>query len=269
MTVISVEGDKTDRLFDDRNLIILPRTKPLDKNDEVDRFAGVSHHLYYRGVRVMRIPHALFTWSVTRKCDLTEDRTLKYNWQGHDAVARLILKSADRRLITACITAPDGSYEEQLDYNNCGLSSEPSEQFLEVVRDLSSRGTRIAAKAQSVAETALGVLSPDTTEEMTSIERQKLDRAKHIVEKLGGRPDDFPIKVVNSLGPGVYGRAHEGEIWLAKFAFEQGVKMLASTLYEEWVHLQHGYEDLSRPMQNFLFDRLLTLLEEHVLGEPI
>ncbi len=104
---------------------------------------------------------------------------------------------------------------------------------------------------------------------LTDIDRQKLDKAKRIVSQLGGRPDQFPIRFTPSLGEGRYGCAYEGEIWLATFAFEHGTKKLASTLYEEWVHLEYGYGDMTRGMQSFLFDRLFTLLEEHVIGEPI
>jgi len=267
MTIIAANGRKIEGCFDNRASIILNGTAPLSEDSYARRLSGTSRWLFYRGVRVTRIPPALFTWSIQTECDLTEDRTLKYDWQGCDAIAHHILKSSDRNLISACVTAPEQSFEWGLDYASY-VTGGPSPEFLDTVQGLTARGAKVAAKAQQITERNLGMLTPETTD-LTSVERQKLDRAKHIVRQLGGRPEDFPIRITLSLGQGVYGRAHKGEIWLAKFAFEQGVKMLASTLYEEWVHLQYGYDDLSRPMQNFLFERLLTMLEEHVLGEPI
>lgn len=43
---------------------------------------------------------------------------------------------------------------------------------------------------------------------------------------------------------------------------------LASTLIEEYLHLRHGWHDLTRELQNFLFDKLVSLGEE-IAGEPL
>ncbi|MDP9645853.1 hypothetical protein J2793_001286, partial [Paraburkholderia caledonica] len=47
-----------------------------------------------------------------------------------------------------------------------------------------------------------------------------------------------------------------------------GTKQLASTLIEEYIHLRHGWKDMTRELQNFLFDKLVSVGEE-LVGEPL
>ncbi len=268
MTIIVVDGQKIEEQFAQRDTIILPRKTPLERGKNLDRYSGASHHTYYRGVRICKAKHSLYTWSIRSGCELTEDRTFKYSWEASNQVARHILGSHDKNLIQQCITAEISIYEGALDYD-CYHPEGPSAEFLEVAQEVASHGKPLSTSAKHVAEKAIGIMAPDASEQLSPVEQKKLDRAKTIIRRIGAEPDDFPIKVAKSLGPGCYGRAHDGTIWLSIFAFEQGTKMVASTLYEEWVHLQFGYEDESRGMQNFLFEKLFTLAEEHILGEPI
>jgi hypothetical protein len=59
-----------------------------------------------------------------------------------------------------------------------------------------------------------------------------------------------------------------GEIDLLSISsFGVSVKV-ASTLIEEFLHLRHGWKDMSRELQTFLFDKLVSLGEE-LNGEPL
>ena len=48
----------------------------------------------------------------------------------------------------------------------------------------------------------------------------------------------------------------------------KGTKFIASTLLEEFVHCRYRLLDESRDLQTWLFDRLITMGEEYVVGEP-
>jgi hypothetical protein len=81
--------------------------------------------------------------------------------------------------------------------------------------------------------------------------------------------DKYPIEVVNWLGEHVYGEARDGKILLTKQAFDSGTKKLAAIILEEFVHSHFNLYDESREMQSWLFERLVTMGEEHVTREPL
>jgi hypothetical protein len=75
--------------------------------------------------------------------------------------------------------------------------------------------------------------------------------------------------VVESLGEGCLGLAEGQTIYIAERVFHMGgTKQLASTLIEEYLHLRHGWKDLTRELQTFLFDKLVSVGEE-LVGEPL
>lgn len=51
--------------------------------------------------------------------------------------------------------------------------------------------------------------------------------------------------------------------------FERGTKYLCSTILEEFIHLKTGFQDYTRELQTWLFDKIITLGEEQILKEPL
>jgi hypothetical protein len=97
-----------------------------------------------------------------------------------------------------------------------------------------------------------------------------MDRALDFCGRIGFQiRDAYPIKVVESLGEGVLGLAENETIFVAERVFHLGgTKQLASTLIEEYLHLRHGWADLTRELQSFLFEKLVSVGEE-LVGEPL
>lgn len=58
-------------------------------------------------------------------------------------------------------------------------------------------------------------------------------------------------------------------IIISKRCFTLGTKYLFSTIIEEYFHLATGYNDLTRELQTYLFDTISSLVENHIVGEPI
>jgi hypothetical protein len=56
---------------------------------------------------------------------------------------------------------------------------------------------------------------------------------------------------------------------ISKECFDKGTKFVASTLLEELVHCHYGLHDESRALQTWLLDRIVTMGEEYVSGEPL
>ena len=80
--------------------------------------------------------------------------------------------------------------------------------------------------------------------------------------ELGGYTIDYPVEVVDLQNKDILGTIGDGSLLIAKETFDKGKKFVIETLFEEWVHQKYGYHDCCRDMQNYLFNQLMTLLEE-------
>ena len=106
---------------------------------------------------------------------------------------------------------------------------------------------------------------------LTAVEAEMLRRAREFVISLGYADLDlYPLDVVESLGggDGFRGLARDGRIYVAKRCFLVGTKYLAATILEEYLHLKFGFVDESRPFQEYLFDKVVSLGEQ-LKGEPL
>jgi hypothetical protein len=267
-TQIIVEGEDFEAIFADSHLYILA--------DEPHAIVGTveirnrrGHHLFYRGVRVMDLPRpSLYTYNMNTKLELTEDRTVKSAWQVCYRLAQVVLESTDQRYIRACVTAPEDTLEGGLDLH--GYHFTPSQQFLDTVGEL------LREKMFKVNSTAMRVWKDATKQEiqfrdlaLTRVQQVSMDRAVSFCERMGFDVSSYPIRPVESLGEGVIGLAQEGVIYVAERAFEMGgAKQIASTLIEEFLHLRHGWQDCTRELQTYLFEKVVSLGEE-LHGEPL
>jgi len=264
-----VAGAEFERIHDDRWQYFL--------EDEPDMMAGsvevrrrASLCYFYRGVRVAQLPRpALFTYNDTQKLDLTEDRTAKNSWEILGRIAWGVLKSTDEQFLRQVLTADQEYVEGQLDFHGWGV--DPSPAFLKVTGALAS--DRVA----KVNQTALKVWREKTRStvapraiELTAVQQRSLDRALDFCTKIGFPVrGSYPIRVVEALGSETLGLAMDDTIFVAERAFQMGgAKQVAATLIEEYVHLRHGHLDCTRGMQNFLFEKLVSVGEE-LAGEPL
>lgn len=269
VTQIIVSGDAFEGIFANRNQYILEDSPWLSSEImEVRRYAG--EHFFYRNVRVMPLStRSIYTYNCKGALDLTEDRTVKYQWYPAHYIARFVMRSDDSGFIRNVLIAKDDTFEHSLSFT--GQSCTPSDTFLAVVADLV--GDRLTLCNLSAVEvwrdaTQSKILPKEIT--LTKVQQMSMDKALDFCGKIGfDIRDSYPIKVVESLGSGCLGLADEGTIFISESVFQMGgTKYLASTMIEEYVHLRHGYKDLTRELQNFFLDKMVSLGEE-VLGEPL
>lgn len=224
---------------------------------------------YYRGVRVYQFDKpGFYTYNAITKMDLTEDRTLKEPAYAKYNIAKSILQSTNKQLIRDCVLAGSAYMENSLDFH--GWNIKPSKEFIEVV------GGCVTDKLFDCNQTARKVW--EETEEksfepqsqpLTTVQSKSMDKAILFCKQLGFNIDQYPVKVVESLGSGGLGLAKNNTIYIADRVFTLGgTKQLASTLIEEYLHLKHGYKDMTRELQSYLFDKVVSLGEE-LQGEPL
>lgn len=268
-THVIVEGDDFEAVHSARWEYFIEESPDLQVG-QMEIWTRPSIGFFYRGVRVMKFSRqAMLTYNDRQKLDLTEDRTAKEAYVPGYRVVSALLQSRDESLLRRVLSAPDKWMEHHLDYHGWGVSASP--EFLKVVGHLANEGTK------DLNKTALQVWRDAHPKEfkpqevaMTDVQRMTLQRALDFCGKIGFKIEGaFPILVVESLGEDILGQALDGQIYIAERTFHMGgAKQVASTLIEEFVHLRHGYDDCTRPMQNYLFEKMVSLGEE-LVGEPV
>ena len=274
MTSVVVDGAQFLKVYDQREDYIL-QTRPLFCLEGVEVHSGASQTIYYKGIAVARFAdnrRPLHTYNITSHISLTEDRTVKYEWQPAERVAAAVQRTDNAEFIEEILKADPanngglGGFEASLDFSFHGV--DPNKAFLETVDRLSrSNGPKInesakahAQKFQPAAELVPLILDAE--------QQQQLDTAMGFCADLGFAVDTYRIRCFQTLGQHCLGQALGGEILLSRDAFVAGTKQVAITLIEEFVHLYHGVADESRAMQERLLHELVTL-GERTLERPL
>jgi len=276
-TCIIVEGGVTfstdsliDVMADLGKIFISPTRKPLFSTPELDVYNGKSSDIYYRGVRANTISRdSQFTYNIKRKVELTEDRTVKYNFVLEEIICRNLALCEDRNLLKHILTAPKDFYEHYMQFD---IGINLSETFSDTVFALKKVNTIplnvSAVMATLKKNTKLQELLEPEEIELNSLEKERLRKSINFLKKLDIDVTNYPIKIVESLGKDILGQAKEGKIYISRLSLDMGTKILAGTLAEEYFHLEHNLIDCTYEMQNFLFNKLMTLGELYI-GETL
>lgn len=269
ITKIIVNGAPFAEAYADRASVIL-EDEPFLTVGTTEIRNRPGEDFFYRGVRVhQHNARGLFTYNDTGALELTEDRTCKDHWQPRVRIIRAILRADDDAFIRACVTAPEHTLEKDLDFHGWGIT--PSKAFLAVVGDcMSDRLTKVNRTAEKVWSDATQQAYSPREVVMTKVQHASMERALDFCAGIGFQiRGSYPIKVVESLGSGTLGLAKDQTIFIAERVFQiGGTKQLAATLIEEYLHLRHGWADLTRELQSFLFEKLVSIGEE-LVGEPL
>lgn len=268
-TTIVVEGAEFQNLFNDRGKIVLS-SEPTVKTDGLGIHHGSSSHLFYRGIRVSEESKVMmFTYNITKPITLTEDRTVKFPWSVTSLIRDEIIKVDCEDALFRILQAPEGSYEAGLDFT--GASGTISQAFLNVASSLErSNGVNVNKSAITLLRNHQRRSGEGySAKELNHIEHEQLERAKKFCRKMGYNIDEFPIFVVDDMDADVLGLAENGKILIAHRCFDLGTKFVAHAVLEEYIHLKEGFHDCTRDLQSYLFKKLISMGEKHVLGEAL
>lgn len=265
--LLDVHARRRDYFFDPAALVY--------ENEHVQVARGPSDAVFYRGVRVGTPPGgrpALYRYNILDRIDLTEDRTVRHDFDVHRAIGDLLVTCDDPIVIHTIATAGHNFYEGRGYFTLA--RQEPAQTFMrEVATLMRDRPTDVAAETASVFRKHEDARTPSVEPrpwKMDSVARRTLARAVGFCERIGYDVDRHEMRVVEKLGDRVHARAtrETDTIHLAREAFGSGAKHLVGVLIEEHFHLVHGYGDCTREMQNHLVDELVSMAERAV-GEPI
>lgn len=109
--------------------IFLPNAERIATSDDLQIFQSPAKHIYYRGIRIFDLTKpSLLTYNFLGALTLTEDRTVKYEWDIQDRIVRYLISSRDKKIINHLLNATDDNWESQLPFDQA--YSNPSEEFM-------------------------------------------------------------------------------------------------------------------------------------------
>lgn len=258
-TTIQVDGwAEFEEAFRNMRTVFL-QSKPDYVSDCVEVHPGPSKSVFYRGIRVADLEKpSQFTYNILAPMTLTEDRTVKHMWDVNYYVGKTVVQCLKADVVEAVVTAPEQTFEHGLNLD----STEPGETFLQTVGTL-----RKGAQAGMVTHAAKTVHDKHRSDEnldeympMTDDEKAMVEHAYRVLEGIGcHKVRAVPLVTVAFLGHGVFGKAHQGKMYLSKRAFTAGLNNVVGTIFEEYHHVEHGFKDCDRDFQNYLMDMIARL----------
>lgn len=264
-TVIEVACEQVVQAYHDRDLYFLGEGEPIHSTEWCDIYDKPSRFVFFKGVGIVKTGNpALFTYNIKRGVELTEDRTAKYSFQLDWPIRRALQSMANAPMLRRAFTSKE-TYESQIGFD---ADYTTTQEFIETVRQLLAAGSECNESARRLVQKLDEKAGSWPEVSLTRVQHAMLERARKSLSRIGIDCGLFPLKIVNGLGDGVMGRAIDGTMYLSLMPFSMGTKQVASTIMEEWVHCKHGCHDFDRQMQNWLFDKVLSLAEE-IAGEPI
>lgn len=128
-TRVIVEGPKIlDAHFNRNDFILAPDRVLLHKVGNLEVYEGEGQRIFYRGIAVQKPDKpSIFTYNITGRLTLTEDRTAA-TWETDWEITRGLTQLEDAGLIDTTLMAPAEKLESRLDY--CHASS-PSDVWSE------------------------------------------------------------------------------------------------------------------------------------------
>lgn len=261
-TMIQVQCSAISEAMANKNQYIL-QGDPDYTHHEADVYDRPASFVYYKGIAIAQIRSAL-TYNIKSFIELTEDRTVKHEIYVRFAIQKALQSCDVPRLIRKAVS-PGDHYESKVGFDKDWMVSDT---FQNECRAMLKTQTGVCESARELLKHLTENKQDFTEFELSPVQRKAYDRAVRFLSGIDVPVEQYPIRFVEGLGEGVMGRALDDNIYISPIALQMGVKQLASTLMEEWVHVKTGAKDFDRTMQSWLFDKILSI-GESISGEPL
>ncbi len=255
-TVFTVSGPQIAEVHAERGKIFL-QNEPWIVGDGIEVHRGKSHYVYYRGVRVHKLlKPSRFTYNFTCHMMLTEDRTLASQYDMNYKLGTRLPRIVDLAFAEKLIDPDWEGYEVDLNFPDC---HDPSEEFLDAL-EKHRANARMKDRNKNMLHRHRKITNWDQFE-LDHEQSRTVNAACSLLRTLNCfvSPQDFTF--VETLGPDIYAQCKDGKMLITRQTIANGTDFLAITMYEEWIHDKMGYQDESRGLQQFLFDKILELVK--------
>lgn len=242
-------------------------SKVYDKTEclEIHPHNGTKNY-YYRGIKVGEFDSMpRYTYNVTDKLILTEDRTCHPTYIDSKIIAAIKDHTQNPNVIREILLPAEGSPESKIYWS---IRSKPNETFCRIFEELLQ--TRRALLNPNLVNQMLTYLPPEEPKRatLTPVQCKMVKKARDFLSAMGYNIT-HQIVFVETLGSQwISGLAERDKIYIPISTFGKGTKFLTSTLLEEHLHLTLNLRDESRELQDYLFDKVISMAEEQ-MGEPL
>lgn len=245
------------------------QSNPISVGSELDIHSGSSDSIFYKGVKVGEFGGGIesrFTYNLHYPVGLSEDRTLSDWWTAKMKVAQFWAQCDLGEDETREVVEESSRWEKLLDFDSYSVN--PGQLFSKVAGESYRKNpTLLNPSVRQKMESELRKNFQPQAVSLSQVQEKMAQKALAFLSVLG-HPVTAEVVWVETLGPLVQGLARDGKIFIAQETFGRGTKWLTSTLLEEHLHLTLGYYDCTRELQNWLFDKVVSLGEE-IQGEPL
>lgn len=203
-TTITVEGCEFDELYENRRSVFL-EGDPLLKVPGLEVHFGRSKVIYYNGMRAMDLPkESNFTYNITRRMTLTEDRTFMYPHMAPHYTVRSLTACDNAEVLQAVLGAGDDDWEGRFEYN-LDSHDDVSGTFMRVAADMKARRVKMAGgagKLFSDRDMSTSTFGMARLREPTPVEVAHFERALEMIRLKLPNIDILPCLVHNSVEKG-------------------------------------------------------------------
>lgn len=251
-TSVIIEGEGVLDSMSRHDEIFVGSREPIAETPKGIRIYQGAGTIFYRGVKVDTVQNALFSYELLGTIELTEDRSVKYQYQIGQIIGREITRNLkDKALIRRFCLTVNGQWEHDIDYD----WSDWSDEFTEVVKDLyknnpTGLNKRIFRLVRQKC-TDIGWEPVERTEDQELM----LEKAMGFLAR-AGYPVNAPVVIVGNEDQNNIAFVFNGSIHLTEKAFAKGVFYLTTTLLEENFHIA-GFDDFCRSFQSHLIDEIV------------
>jgi hypothetical protein len=235
--------------FNKHEEIFIGKRVPLAENKFIRIYPGAGE-LFFRGVRVGKIPNSMFAYEILGKLTLTEDRTVKNIYDAYYEIRMGIEQLQCVKLLRRIFTAPEGTWEHQNSYyGTWGL------EMKQVVKEIweEEPTTLVPALQRMIRDNVPDAKFKEI--ETNSKQKKMLGRALEFLIE-AGIGMEAEIKLIENSDNYNIAFVHDKKIHLTQRAFEQGMFYLVTTLLEEYFHTI-GYHDETRKFESHLMNLLV------------
>jgi hypothetical protein len=272
-TTITVIWDELETAFLQRKELFLEGV-PVWENDHVRILPGASAHVFYRGVRVLKLDKpSLFTYDILAEQQLTEDRTLAGMWLVDGIIRDAFITMKNQTLVSQVLTVQRGNYHEaRLDFENASWGLKPSKEFLDAA--VEARESR-KLNNESARKVLLRHIR-DSAEEVStygSYKRYINDAFAYAQEQLAAVgikfTDEQKFITVDELpGADTFSMVENGRIYVLTELTKQPARKIAMELLARWVDLNVeccGMEDAIRLLSPIIINACPALKMDEAL----
>lgn len=190
-TVILVYGGEFEEEYNNIGKVFVTNTV-LGSTSGLEVREGETDDVYYRGVKAHKFSEtAKFTYNLLDYVELTEDRTIKYNFYAEDIIKKGVVALDDPDLIGKILTVGDGFREHDIDFSDCVAEG----AFLEAVRT-NRRNPHLNRSLATMKKVGGGyAIHDDEHYELFGADKSTLEDAIRICNAAGVFPRNYKIIV--------------------------------------------------------------------------